>query len=67
MRLQFRLLEHERLDCSTCGVLMEDNDCVYIVPDKSVVVFECEQCHEYRGDAEKLGLIGGYRRIAKCI
>lgn len=67
MRLQFRLLKYEQLNCSTCGRVMEYGDYVYIVPDKDVVLFTCELCHKNTLEAERLGAIGGYRRIARCI
>lgn len=65
MKLQFRLLQHERLACSDCNTTMKYGDCVYIIPDKDVVLFICDLCHENRVDAEKLGLIGGNRRMAR--
>ena len=65
MKLQFRLLQHERLACSDCNETMEYGANVYIVPDKDVVLFVCELCHVIRVDAEKLGLIGGNRRMAR--
>ena len=65
MKLQFRLLQRERLLCSECGMVLEYGDNVYIVPDKSVVLFNCEMCHHATVDEERLALRAGNRRVAR--
>jgi hypothetical protein len=80
MRLQFRLLQNERLNCSDCGEIMEyganvyiipDKDVVlficemYIIPDKDVVLFICEMCYAVKVDEDRLALRAGNRRIAR--
>lgn len=64
MKLQFRLLPHERLTCSGCGELLEPGANVYMVPDKYVVLFNCEMCHCVTVDDERLALLVGNRRAA---
>ena len=65
MRLQFRLLQNERLNCSDCGEIMEYGANVYIIPDKDVVLFICEMCHAVKVDEDRLALRAGNRRIAR--
>ena len=64
MRLQFRLLQGERLVCSECGKLLGYSDNVYIVPDKSVMLFNCETCHDVTVAEERRALNDGNRRVA---
>lgn len=65
MKLQFRLLQHERLTCSECNLALEYGDNVYLVPDTDVVLFFCEFCHRARDDEERLALRAGNRRVAR--
>lgn len=65
MRLQFRLLQNERLNCSDCGEIMEYGANVYIIPDKDVVLFICEMCYAVKVDEDRLALRAGNRRIAR--
>ena len=62
--LQFRLLQNERLVCSECGKLLGYGDNVYIVPDKDVMLFNCETCHDVTADEERRALNEGNRGVA---
>ena len=65
MKLQFRLLQNERLVCSECGKLLGYSDNVYIVPDKDVMLFNCETCRDITVAEERLALNAGNRRVGR--